>query len=144
MITGGVQGAVNADEIGLRHQLIQGGHRHPIFNQKIRGDLYNIIAQQSHAEGACPTQDRFPNSANTDHPQSALAEGLTNNLIPLAGFDGFIQPGNLPGKGQHITHHTFRNRNGKGILGIANHHPGVSSSVLVNRINAGPPFGDHF
>ena len=74
MPTGGVEIAIDADEIRLCKQFFQSNHFHRHLLQEIRWNLDDIRGEQFHAERVRFPQHRLADITDADHSQRAFAE----------------------------------------------------------------------
>jgi len=134
---------VQADEVRPLQQLAQRHGFHAVFQQKVRRDFHDVIAKQFHPKSAGAPQHRFAHIAHANYAQGFLTEGVTGNFLPFPGFHRAVHRAKAARECKHISKHTFRDRDGKGVGCVAHAHPKFSRGLLVDRIDAGAPLGDY-
>jgi hypothetical protein len=87
-----VEIAVEADEVGLRQQLVLGQHLDAGLRQKFSRHLDDVIAQHAHPDRQRPAHHRLANVAHADDAERRFCECLAGRLLPQAGAHVSIHP----------------------------------------------------
>ena len=103
------------------------------------------MAQQFHAEGLGPPRHFQPHAAQTEDAQLLAAQlgSLQRLLLPFAGVQQGIGPGQLPRQRQHQPDGQLGDRDGVGAGRVHHHDPSARRRIGVDVVHADAGASDH-